>query len=65
MNDDQFHELLYQALETEPGGVQVDEAALPGVARLPTVRRLPPTGEPKEVATVIGAARAEQVCSHI
>ncbi|HEY3941234.1 MAG TPA: hypothetical protein VGL60_02005 [Acidimicrobiales bacterium] len=28
MNDDQLHELLYQALETEQGGVQVYEAAL-------------------------------------
>jgi rubrerythrin len=28
MNDDQLHELLYQALETELGGVQVYEAAL-------------------------------------
>jgi hypothetical protein len=28
MNDDQVHELLYQALETELGGVQIYEAAL-------------------------------------
>lgn len=28
MNDDQLHELLFQALETELGGVQVYEAAL-------------------------------------
>ena len=28
MNDDQLHELLYQALETELGGVQIYEAAL-------------------------------------
>jgi ferritin-like metal-binding protein YciE len=28
MNDDQLHELLYQALETELGGVQVYQTAL-------------------------------------
>jgi len=28
MNDDQLHELLYQALETELGGVQIYQTAL-------------------------------------
>ncbi len=41
----QFADLLYQALETELGGVKVV---------------LPPPEEVKDVSTAIGAARAEQ-----
>lgn len=45
MNDDQFLELMYQALQTEQGGTAVYETAVE---------------EQKHVTTAIGASRAEQ-----
>jgi len=42
MNQDQLHELLYQALETDLGGVQVYETQLRSERRVPTLTPIRP-----------------------
>ena len=53
MNDEQANKLVYQAFETELGGVQVYEAP-------PCVKNDDLREEQKDVKTDIGAARAKQ-----
>jgi len=73
MKNEQLNQLLYEALETEMGGVQVYESAIRCATNddlkgsrelwiqslgLPAV--IPPPEEEKDFKTPIGAARAKQ-----
>ena len=56
MKKEQLNELLYQALETEKGGVKVYSTAW--IQSLGVKAVLPPREEIKDVKTAIGAEQA-------